>query len=75
MIFQLPDYFVKERAQIAAQPVAVFDYRAAQEVIKSKVILRTFVFSFLVEGRKHLHHLHDEAGLGPNQFLLLKPTH
>ena len=75
MIFQLPDYFAKKQGQSDLPPVAVFDYRAAQEVIKSKVILRTFVFSFLVEGRKHLHHLHDDAGIGPNQFLLLKPTH
>ncbi|MEL6970392.1 MAG: AraC family transcriptional regulator [Bacteroidota bacterium] len=70
----LPDYFAKNGLKSEA-PVSAFNYRTAQEIIKNKVVLRTFLFSFLLEGRKMLHHLHDEAVLGPDHFLLLKPTH
>ena len=75
MVLQLPDHFSKRRAQQASLPVAVHDYRTAQEVIKSKVVLRTFLLSFLLEGRKYLHHLQGKVAIASDAVLLLKPTH
>lgn len=75
MTFQLPDYFQENVIGVGDNPITIHDYRTAAEVVKSKVILRTYLFSFLLRGAKHLHHLQDQANITPTDFLLLKPTH
>lgn len=75
MTFQLPDHFEEKALGAGRMPIAVHSYRTKEEVVKSKVILRSYLISFLLEGSKYLHHLQDQASITPASFLLLKPTH
>ena len=74
MIVQLPDDFRGRSQCVSNTSVTVYPYRSAEEVVKSKVHLQAFLFSFLLEGTKFVHLLGDQATVHADSFLLLKPT-
>ncbi|MEM7513914.1 MAG: AraC family transcriptional regulator, partial [Bacteroidota bacterium] len=71
-IFRLPDHFLKEDASLSGRDPFCKLYGSTSSIEKSKVEISGFIFSFLQEGKKRIHHAQKVASLSPSHFLLLK---
>ncbi|MEM9936107.1 MAG: AraC family transcriptional regulator [Bacteroidota bacterium] len=72
-IFCLPDHFLQRNTTVASGSQFCQLYESNRAIYKSKVELNSYLFSFLQEGQKRIHHAQNIASLTPSHFLLLKP--
>lgn len=71
-VFRLPAHFLEKDTSLSGKDPFCKLYGSTSSIEKSKVEIKGFLFSFLQEGKKRIHHAQNVASLSPSHFLLLK---
>ncbi|MCB0640266.1 MAG: hypothetical protein KDC44_01440, partial [Phaeodactylibacter sp.] len=73
-MIHIPEYFQQSSSASAEETTVVKFYENRQAVDKSKIVVSSFLFSFVLSGEKKINHLYNSSTIAGNEFLLLKPS-